>query len=91
MQTINAHIDVVVKSMEQSAQHLINNMEETSRFRDVQKVLNLKSVSTAGDGLSTQFSVGMNYWSGAHVKKDYFFTLLSCLTANPKDHNEVMY
>ena len=91
MQTINAHIDVVVKSMEQSAQNLINNMEETSLFRDVQKVLNLKSVSTAGDGLATQFSVGMNYWSGAHVDKDYFFTFLSCLTANPKYHNEVMY
>ena len=47
VETINAQIEVVVQSMEKSAHHLINNMEETSRFRDVQKVLNLKSVSTA--------------------------------------------
>ena len=91
VETINAQIEVVVQSMEKSAHHLINNMEETSRFRDVQKVLNLKSVSTAGDGLSPQFSVGMNYWSGAHVDKDYFFTFFSCLTDNPKYHNKVMY
>ncbi len=53
--------------------------------------MDVPTLSSTEEGISTQFSVGRNYWSGAHQDKDYFFTFLSCLSAKQENHKEVIY
>jgi hypothetical protein len=63
----------------------------TQDFKKVRKLLEIPSITGTEMGISTQFSVGVNYWSGAHQDKDFFFTFLSCLSANSDDHEEEIY
>ena len=54
-------------------------------------MLDLPSVSGLDGIVAIQFSAGQDYWSQAHVDNDYFFTYLSAVSAEEKDHKEVMY
>ena len=42
-------------------------------------------------GYATQFSVGKNYWSKLHTDDDYFYTSLSCLSADAQHSGEILY
>ena len=55
-------------------------MPEYSSFLDMKNLLDLSSFGGNDSNIATQFSIGQNYWSHAHVDQDAFFTFLSCLS-----------
>ncbi len=88
---INCKIDKLVGKMELVGSNLTSQMPEHKHFVECKKKLDLPSVATGQDALATQFSVGQDYWSKGHIDKDAFFTLLSALSANNENHDEVLY
>ena len=87
----------LVGRMEKAAEPILKLLPEYKAFQDLQKSLKLPSSTggaeggAKGDGVATQFSIGVNYWSGAHIDDDNFFTILSCLSNDDKVHDEIMY
>jgi hypothetical protein len=58
-------------------------------FEELKKKFEIPSV--VGSGLSTQFSIGLNYWSPVHTDDDFFYTLLSCTSDKVKSIDDVIY
>ena len=54
-------------------------------------MLSLPTVAYGDNAVATQFSTGHDHWSQARTYQDFYFILLSALSANPKDHKEILY
>ena len=77
--------------MESTAMHFVVYRKEDYRlFQWVQSILDIPAISKSSEGLSTQLSIGVNYWRIAHRDSDYFFTFLSCLSGDHKLHDETV-
>ena len=81
----------LVTKMENMAATLTSKLPEYAHFKQCQKALSLPTVASGDNAVATQFSAGRDYWSQAHTDQDFYFTLLSALSANPKDHKEILY
>jgi hypothetical protein len=83
-------IQELISKMEGVGQRLIHHLPDTELFQKLRKSCDLKSV---GEGMATQvqFSIGYQYWSKVHCDQDYFYTLLSCLSGDSKDHSNILY
>ena len=83
-------IQELVSKMESIGQRVIRGLPDTALFKKIKKSCNLKSL---GKGATTQvqFSIGYQYWSKIHCDQDYFYTLLSGLSKDPEDHNDILY
>ena len=88
-QSLENDINQLAGEMERVASYLATQLPEYEMFHEVKKELNLPSLNE--NGCATQFSVGRNYWSKSHVDDDYYYTVLSCLSAKEEDHCKVLY
>ena len=88
---ITKRIAALVGKMENTATTLCSLLPEYSHFKKVQKMLSLPTVASGKNATAMQFSAGRDYWSQAHTDPDYYFTLLSALSANPDDYKEILY
>jgi hypothetical protein len=46
---------------------------------------------TSTRGVSTQFCVGVDYWSSIHIDNNFYCTNLSCLSKNTDDNSILFY
>lgn len=90
-ETLKDHVSTYVSKLEGGARRLITSHPDFHWFQELRETLDLPSVSCTRDGIATQFSIGVNYWSGAHVDTHYFFNFLSCLAEDGKDPDDIMY
>jgi len=79
----------LVERIERAAMPIINQLPEYKPFKETQKKVTAPTMVKGG--VATQFSIGLNYWSGAHYDNDYFFSILSCLTKTYNQHDEMIY
>ena len=87
--SIEKDINQLAGEMERVASYLATQLPEYEMFHEVKRKLDLPSLNE--DGCATQFSVGRNYWSKSHIDNDYYYTVLSCLSAKEEDHCKVLY
>ena len=86
---VNDEIKTMVEAIESIAAQFIHpdDLYHLGALRDA---CNLPSVS--GLNVSTQFSVGRDYWSPMHVDDDYFWTILSTLDSeNNYERTQVLH
>jgi hypothetical protein len=76
-----ASIKDFLEKIERAALPFINP-DDVARLRKLQGQYEVPSTSDAK--VSTQFSVGLNYWSPQHIDEDYFYTILSLLERSPR-------
>ena len=88
---IKKQVEGLVSKMENTAATLTSKLPEYAHFKKCQKALSLPTVASGDNAAATQFSAGRDYWSQAHTDPDYYFTLLSALSADPKDHKEILH
>ena len=50
-----------------------------------------KTKSNSQSGLGTALAIGQNYWSKAHRDRDFYFSVLSCLSESPHDTSKFLY
>ncbi len=84
-------------NLEEGSSRIGNGLVESREYKEVQSLTNTPSV-TGRNGkneddtkLATEFSIGRNYWSKSHVDNDFYFTTLSIVAPDPKNHNDVAY
>ena len=89
---VEERVSELAETMESTAMYfVVDRKEEYTLFQQVQSILDIPTISKSSEGLSTQLSISVNYWSIAHRDSDYFFTFLSCLSGNHKLHDETVY
>ena len=88
---ISDKISELVQKMEEVGGTLTSQLPEHRNYEVVKEMLVLPSVGRTRRSIATQFSVGQNYWSQTHADIDYFFTMLSCLSAKAEDKGKIMY
>ena len=80
------------EKLEEGISSLINDIESI-RFRSLKSPLGLTSFNnslqhalviptasaTSNDAVSTQFSIGFDYWSPVHQDNNYFWSILGCV------------
>ena len=89
IQWINHAIGEMVTKLEAATRLCLDESCDGESFQELQNVFCLPSI--AKGTLSTQFSVGVEYWSRSHSDDDFFYTTLSCLSDDPDDCDEVLY
>lgn len=86
-------IGEMVATLENVASRMIRRLPETEEFMKVKKAISLPTVSQGEKAfhIPTQFSVGWQYWSSVHVDKDFFYTLLSCVSPKKETDSTRLY
>jgi hypothetical protein len=90
---LQEEISMLALVMEKQASHFVKERrEEYATFRKIQELLDLPTLSASEEGTNTQLSVARNHWARAHRDRDYFYTFLSCLSADVSaKKDEVIY
>jgi len=90
---LQEEISMLALAMEKQASHFVKERsEEYPTFRKIQDLLDLPILSASEEGTNTQLSVARNHWARAHCDCDYFYTFLSCLSADVSaKKDEVIY
>jgi hypothetical protein len=89
---VEERVSELAETMESTAMHfVVHRKEEYKSFQRVQSILDITAISKSSEGLPTQLSIGVNYWSISHRDADIFFPFLSCLSGDHELHGETVY
>ncbi len=82
--------------LETASSRIGNGLVESREYKEVKDFTKTPSVAGRNgkreqEKFATAFSIGRNYWSKSHVDKDFYFTTLSVVVPNRKDHREIAY
>ena len=91
IKTIDESVGNLVEKMEKVAAKMTSKMKNVKVIKKVKRELKLPAVSEKPEGIATQASLGQNYHSQVHVDRDMYYSLLTCLSGEDADHDEIMY
>jgi hypothetical protein len=96
---VNYGIGNIVSFLESPSWSVLYSLQSSITFLDVNYKYIIPDMydhkhldkDTSTRGFSTQFCVGVDYWSSVHIDNDFYYTTLSCLSKNTNDTSILFY
>jgi hypothetical protein len=96
---VNDGIGDIVSFLESASRSVLYSLQPSISFLDVKAKCIIPYMydhkhpdkDTSKRGFSTQFCVGVDYWSSVHINHDFYYTTLSFLSENTNDNSILFY